>query len=168
MKKMRDMFRYLLPAAVVVFGYGAYLHAQQSTGVTQSPTKLDAATFLYGQSNGATSCNTVSQTAAQDTVTIPAAPGGQYIYITGVYIQISTDATGVTETGTISTTNITGAPFWSFNTALSTTSQGVVLSDTFPTGLKAAQPGTAVTFVPSATQNSHKYLCMRVAGFYAQ
>lgn len=142
--------------------------AYAQTTVQQSFPMLNSATGLYGQANGATSCNTISQTAAQDTITITP-PAGQYVYIWEIMIDNQTDATGVTQTGTISTTNLTGAPFWSFGSALSTT-QGIApaLVETFPTGLKSAAPGVAVTFVPSATQSAHNYLCAHVAASFGQ
>lgn len=148
--------------AALLFGSGAYAQ----TAVQQSLPKLDAATGIYGQANGATSCNTVSQTAANDTITITP-PANQYVYLTMLSIQNTTDATGVTQTGTISSTNLTGAPFWSFATAL-TTVQGVApaLVEVYPTGLRSTTPGTAVTLVPSATQSAHNYLCMRAAAFF--
>ncbi len=135
--------------------------------VNQNASRGDVATFLQGQSNGATSCNTVSETAAQDTVTITP-PAGQFVYITEIYIENTTDATGVTQTETISATNLTGAPFWNVGGALSTTSQAPAPQiEVFPTGLKSTVAGTAVTFVPSATQSAHNYLCMHVAGYFA-
>lgn len=150
--------------ASLLIGSAAY--AQTPVAVQQSTQRIDAATFLQGQANGATSCNTVSQTAANDTVTITP-PGGQFVYITEVYIENTTDATGVTQTETISSTNLTGAPFWNVGSAL-TTVQGIPAPqvETFPAGLKSAAAGVAVTFVPSATQSAHNYLCMHVAGYF--
>lgn len=142
-------------------------HAQIATQFTQTGSMLNASTFIQGQSNGATSCNTVSQTATQDTITITP-PAGLYVYITGVFMENSFDATGVTQTETVSTTNLTGAPFWNVGSALSTVGPNMVLANTFATPVKSTAAGTAVTFVPSATQSAHNYLCMRVSGFYAQ
>lgn len=139
-------------------------HAQ--TSVQQALPMLTAATGLYGQANGSTSCNAVSQTAAQDSVTITP-PAAQFVYVTMISIQNYTDATGATQVGTISSTNLTGSPFWSQATTLSTTA-GIQSStvEMYPTALKSAVPGTAVTFVPSATQSAHNILCMRVAAFF--
>lgn len=140
--------------------------AYAQTTVQQALPMLNAATGLYGQANGATSCNAVSQTAAQDTVTVTP-PAGQFVYVTMVAIQNYTDATGATQVGTISSTNLTGAPFWSQATTLNTTAgMQPMLVETYPTALKSTVPGTAVTFVPSATQSAHNIMCMRVAAFF--
>lgn len=135
-----------------------------------SPTSL-APVGLYGQANGATSCNTVSETATQDTITITPGPS-QYVYVTMLNIHLTTDATGVTQTETISTTGLNSsgglAPFFDVNTAL-TTVQGAAPAQTiyFNPPLKSATPGSAVTFVPSATQSAHNYLCMQAAAYLA-
>ncbi len=142
------------------------------TPVTHTTTHNDAAVFWVGQADGATSCNTVSETAAQDTITITP-PAGYYVYLTGILIQNFTNATGVTQTGTISFTNISTngglAPFISFGTALSTSGQDTInLPIQFPVGgLKSAQPGVAVTIVPSATQSADNYLCMSAYGYFS-
>jgi hypothetical protein len=151
-----------LLAALLLGCSGAFAQ----TSVQQALPKLDVATFIQGQANGATSCNTVSQTAVQDTITITP-PAGQYVYITEIYFQVQMDATGITQTGTISATNLTGNPFWTFASTLTTTS-GVSppTVETFPTGLKSTVAGTPVTLVPSATQSAHNYLCAHASGFF--
>lgn len=162
---MQNFFRALL---LVLFS-STLVQAQTPPGgaypVTQSPTRADAAGFIL--SNTATNCTSVSQTAAQDTLTIPAPGGGLSIYISGFYYRVSQNATGVTNTGTIAASNITGNPVWDYNTALSTTgTSAFTVAETYPTGLKAAVPGTAVVFTPSGAQGANAYLCMRVAGWY--
>ncbi len=144
------------------------------TPVIQNATRNDAATFLYGMGgaggNGVvTGCNTASATVANDTITIPA-QGNYYIYITGFYATLSElNATGTgVASYTVSATNFNGAPFWDFATVTNTTGTNLrTISETYPTGLKAALPGTAVTFVPSGAMDANHLLCMRVSGFYA-
>ena len=142
--------------------------AQSPAVVNQSPSRLDTATFLATSLGGATSCATVNTTTANGTVTI-AGQAGLYIYITGVYIDLPSDTTGTTGVATLSTTNITGSPVWSLATLAAAAAAGATnrqIADVYPTGLRSASPGTAVTFVPSA-QIAHIALCIRVAGYYA-
>ena len=148
------------------------VHAQVPPGTVQVQTTATPAQtgLIWGQGNGATSCNTVSETAAQDTITITP-PAGMSAYITGLYIENSSDATGVTQVPTISTTGLsfTGglAPFFSVASALSTTGMtGGVQAYVFNPPLKGAG-STSVTFVPSATQSAHNYLCMQAVGYFA-
>ena len=157
--------RNLLFAAVAALALSANVASAQ-IAITQTAQRADAATFFQSQSNGATSCNTVSETAAQDTITITP-PAGQYVYITELYVENTTDATGVTQTETVSTTNIAGGPIFNVGSALTTT-QGVAPPQVivFNPPLKSAAAGVAVTFVPSATQSAHNYLCMDAAGYY--
>lgn len=150
-------------------GLGSAYADTPGTAVTQSATHADASTFWIGQSNGATSCNAVSQTAAQDTITIPAI-AGQYIYLTELIVQFSTDATGATAVPTISFTNLgtAGSPsFLSAATTLATTGYPVNFAIPMPVGgLRSAQPGVAVTIVPSAAMSAHTILCLSAMGYY--
>jgi hypothetical protein len=149
-------------------------NAQTAPQVTQSPTRADASTFLYGEGGAGgpgivTGCNSASATVAQTTVTIPAQPGS-YIYITGYYghlAEINATGTGVAAV-TVSVTNIAGGAFWDYGTVTNTTgADQQYFNETFPTALKAAQPGVAVTFVPSGAMDANHLLCQRVSGFYA-
>lgn len=159
----------LLAAAAILVVSALTANAQTATQVTTTASRLDGSS-IWGQANGATSCNTVSQTTANDTITITP-PAGMSVYVTGFYFENTFDATGVTQTGTISTTGLNSgggvAPFWNFGSALSTTAAaGEVVANVFSPPLKGTA-GTAVTFVPSATQSAHNYLCMRATGFFA-
>jgi hypothetical protein len=158
-------------AAAALLGAPVAMADAPGTSVTQSATHLDAASFWVGQANGLTACNAVSQTSASETITITP-PAGQYTYLTALLLQRNTDATGVTEVPTISTTNISSnggatAAALSAASALSTTgttNTGAVIP--FPFGLKSAAPGVAVTFVPSAAQATHGILCMSAVGYF--
>ncbi len=140
------------------------------TATTQTATHYDSSTVWVGQANGATSCNSVSQTAANDTITITP-PAGQYFYLTDLIVHFSTDATGATAVPTISTTNIGAgggiSAVLSAATTLSTTGYHAEFTIPFPVGgLKSAAPGTAVTFVPSASMSAHTILCMSAVGYF--
>lgn len=158
-------------SALALLGAPAMADAP-GTSITQSATHLDAASFWVGQANGLTACNAVSQTSASETVTITP-PAGQYVYLTALLIQKNTDATGVTEVPTISTTNIssnggTTAGALSIASALSTTGNtGPNTVIPFQVGgLRSAAPGVAVTLVPSAAQATHGIICMSALGYY--
>jgi hypothetical protein len=134
-----------------------------------TPNIAGTSSFWVGQANGATSCNTVSETAAQDTITVTPPPG-QFVYPFGLSIQINTDATGSTAVPTLSFTNLGNlsaglAPFLSLATTLATTGStntgGIFY---FPPGFKSAAPTTAVTVVPSATLGAHTIVCMTMWG----
>ena len=143
-------------------------NAQVALQTTQTATRLDASTFLQAPAGGSTACSTVATSTANGTVTITP-PAGLYVYVTGVYIDIASDATGATSTNTMSTTNLTGSPIWSLATIIPTANsvgQFRQIAETFPTPMKATTPGTAVTFVPSGT-NAHAIICTRVAGYFA-
>lgn len=161
---MRKIFGFL---AALLFTAGL-AHAQ--IAVQQNATRADASTWVQGQANGATSCNTVSQTVANDTITITP-PAGQYVYVNQLYVYNATNATGVTQTGTIAIGGVANAGVaanLSFASALTTT-QGVPAPQIiqFNPPLKGATAGTAVTFTPSATQSANNYLCMWAAGYFA-
>lgn len=166
MKTFSKSLGLLLATLLVVAGLGQ-ANAQVAQQVTQSTQHLDAATFMQAPAGGATACSTVNTTVANNTVTItPSA--GQYVYITGIYIDIVSDTTGTTGVATMSTTNLTGGPIWSLAT-LATAAGGQAsyrqIAEHFTTPLKSRTPGTAVTFVPSA-QIANEIVCTRVAGYF--
>lgn len=172
--KKSNLVRALLASAAIALAIAApankVLADSAGTSVTQTATHLDAAQFWIGEANGVTSCNSVSQTSASDTITVTP-PAGQYVYLTQFLMQHSTDATGATEVPTISMTNIAFggglAAFLSAASTLSTTGYTVNFAIPFgPGGLKSASPGVAVTFVPSATLSAHTIMCNSVTGFY--
>ena len=164
MKKISSLL-FLICAICVICGS---VWAQAPTTIQQSGSRTDAAIFLATSLGGATTCATVNTTTANGTVTVTP-PAGQYVYITGVFIDLPSDTTGTTGVATLSTTNITGSPVWSLATLAAAAAAGATnrqIAEIYPTGLRAASPGPAVTFVPSA-QIAHIALCIRVAGYYA-
>ena len=163
---MNRFFKSLAVAALALL-VAAPAYAQVAQQVTQSSTRLDAGTGLYGPATGATACATVNTTAANNTVTITP-PAGQYVYITGISIDITADTTGLSGLATMSTTNITGSPIWSLATIVPTAGANGTfrqIHETFSTPLRSTAPGTAVTFVPSA-QSNHVIFCTRVAAYF--
>lgn len=156
-------------AAAALLGSAAFAQAPPILVQPATPSIAGTASFFVGQANGATSCNAVSQTAAQDTITVTP-PSGQFVYPFGMSVQINTDATGSTAVPTLSFTNLGNlnaglAPFLSLATTLATTGStntGGVLY--FPPGFKSAAAGTAVTAVPSATLGAHTIVCMTMWG----
>lgn len=140
--------------------------AFSAADVTINPSRGDVATFLQGPAGGSTACSTVNTTVANGTVTITP-PAGYYVVITGVYIDVTEDATGLTGTQYFSSTNIVGSPVWSVATVVASTVTSSVrhIIETYPTGLRSQTAGTAVTLVPSA-QSNHIILCARVAGYF--
>lgn len=173
---MTNKFRKALLASASAIALFAALStggmADTGTATSQVGTHTDASVFWIGQANGATACNAVSQTSAQDTLTIPAV-AAKYAVLTAFTMQINTDATGETGVPTVSFTNIGSsgglAPILSAASTLSTTSGGPsAMVINFPVGgLKALLPGTAVTAVPSAAMGAHKILCMTAVGYYS-
>ena len=165
---MNRFFRSLALAGFVAILAVASAQAQVGQQITQTQTRLDAGTGLYGPLGGATTCSTVNTTAANGTVTITP-PAGQYVYITGISIDITADTTGLSGLASMSTTNITGSPIWSLATVIPTAGDNGTfrqIHETFATPLRSTAPGTAVTFVPSA-QSNHVIFCTRVAAYFA-
>src|SRR5271157_982134 len=111
----------------------------QATSVQQSGSRLDAAT--------AVAYATAAQgSAATATITVPA---GQFAYITGVSIGVCANTTGGTAlTNTnFTSTNIVGLPSWAFSHAGTASTCAARVAESFPTPLKSANAGTAVTVV---------------------
>src|ERR1700757_997702 len=100
------MRKFLLAAVAALALAPSLAFAQSAT--QQTATHADAATFLQAQA-GSAACNTVNTTVANGTVTITP-PGSQYVYITGIYIDVEQDATGETLAQKVTSTNITGSP----------------------------------------------------------
>jgi hypothetical protein len=127
-------------AALVAVGLTAgqaYAQANAASFVTQTGNRPDAAT-LIGTS--------VSSAA---TITMTPNPG-QSLYVYNVHISNCAGASAVTAAAptSLTTTNLGGGttPAWQVGSGV-TAGVCTEWSDTYPTGLKANTPGTAVTFV---------------------
>jgi hypothetical protein len=127
--------------------------------VQESPTKTDAAT---GVCTFAASPVAVNQ---QETVTCTP-PAGQFVYITGLSFDACTDGTGTAANQvTWTTTNLTGAPVFSFSIA-ATASICQHWQEPLTTPLKSTAAGTAVTLVSPAAATHNSYHA-RVYAYYA-
>lgn len=144
-------------------------NAQQALGtvVTQSGFKADAATFFAQSAGGRTTCSTTQDTVANETITITP-PAGNYVYLTGLYIEGAANATGASSAVIWSSTNLNGGPAWLVNftaTAAANPSGQVVLTEPYPTGVRSTTPGTAVTLVPQTTAAS-AFMCAHAVGYF--
>lgn len=165
---MNRFFKSIALAGIAAL-FAASAQAQVANQTTQTGTRLDASQFLQGAAGGATSCATVNQSAANNTVTITP-PAGQFVYITGLYVDITANITGTTQVATASATNLTGAPFWSLATVVPTAGANGTfrqIAENYAVPLKSTAPGTAVTWVPSAAGFTNTIICPRIAGYFA-
>jgi hypothetical protein len=118
--------------------------------VQSSATHIDAATQVCSFAASPVAVN------QQETVTCtPAA--GQFVYITGLSFDVCTDGTGTAANQvTWTSTNLTGAPVWSFSIA-ATASICQHFSEPLSTPLKSTAAGTAVTLVSPAAATHNSY-----------
>ncbi len=141
--------------------------AQQAPGATlttQSAFRADAASFTAG--NTRTSCTTTQDSVANLTLTITP-PAGNYVYLTGFFIEAGTNATGAASAVAWSSTNLTGSPAWLSSTnAVTTAPSTQQVAEIYPTGMKSTVAGTAVTIVPNVTMAS-AYQCVHAVGYYS-
>lgn len=143
--------------------------AQSTAGTvtTQSGYKADSATFFAQSAGGRTTCSTTQDTVANETITITP-PAGNYVYLTGIYIEGSPNATGASSATVWSATNLSGSPAWLVNftaSAAANPTNEYVLAETYPTGLKSTVAGTAVTILPQATAAS-AFQCAHAVGYF--
>lgn len=141
---MRNFFRSLLLLPFLL------VPAKADVLVQQDATMLNAATAVCTFSPSTVA---VSQ---QETVTCTP-PGGMFVYITSISFDVCTNGTGsAANQVTWTTTNITGAPVYSFSIA-ATASICQHWSIPLPVPLKSTAPGTAVTFVSPAGATNNSY-----------
>ena len=169
-----DMRQALLGgASAVALGVGLLgapqvVEAQQSQGVivTQSGSKADVATFYAAPA--ATSCTTVEASVANLTITITP-PAGQYVYLTGLFVEYLSNATAASSATLWTATNITGTPAWLAHenaSSASTQTGEYLIAEIYPTGLKSTVPGTPVTILPQATSAS-TFQCAKAVGYFS-
>lgn len=136
-----------------------------STSVTGSAYHADSSGVLATTS--AANCTTTQVAVATLSMTITP-PAGNYVYITGMYIETASNGTGSTTSTTAWTsTGLTNTPSW-LVTAGGTGAPAISqIAETYPPGgLKSANPGTAVVLAPVATLAS-AYTCAKVTGYYS-
>lgn len=144
--------------------------AQQAPGtiVSQSAYKADAATFAQMVAGGRTTCSTSQDTVANLTITVTP-PAGNFVYLTGVFIDGLANATGATSTTVWSSTNLTGSPAWLTPTTASASANPTGFmskAEIYPTAMKSTVAGTAVTILPQATTAS-AFLCAKAVGYFS-
>ena len=161
-------------ASAVALGVGLLgapqiVEAQQAQGtyVTQSGSRADAAAF-YAAPAAATSCTTSQASIANLTITITP-PAGNFVYLTGLYIEYLANATAAASATLWTATNITGTPAWL--AAVNASGTGVptgeyLIAETYPTGLKSTVAGTPVTILPQATSAS-TFQCVKAVGYFS-
>ena len=153
--------------AAIIAAPEANAQSAQGTIITQSGSKADVATFFAQNTGGRTTCSTSQDTVANLTITITP-PAGNYVYLTGLYIEGLANATGATSTTVWSSTNLTGSPAWLTPTTASAAANptGMInLAEVYPTAIKSTVAGTAVTILPQATTSS-AFLCAHAVGYY--
>jgi hypothetical protein len=164
----------LLTSAALLLALASSGEAFAQASVNQSPSRNDTATFIASTPAPATACATKNTTVANATVTI-SPPGGYYVYITGVYIDLASSTTGATTTAVATWANMTNpggtAPVYSLAldalTANLSGGQFRQIMETYPTALRSAAPGVPVTLTPSA-QLAEAIICPRVTGYFAK
>ena len=118
--------------------------AQPATPTQQTATHADACTPINAQ----------AAASAQTTLTIPAPPGNQYIYIA----EIDFDYTCGTACGAATTSNSTTSNLGGIKWAIAfPTTANTMYSRIFnygPGGMRSVTPGTAVTIVGATTQTN--------------
>ena len=111
-----------------------------------------------------TSVSVTAAISTAATLTLPAAPAGQFIYLVALEITLFAGAvlTAAATPVLITTTGITGTPTFSLNA--SAMAQGTVEERIFQfgVGLKGSAAATAMTFVAPLTTN----VIWRMNGFY--
>ncbi len=168
-----DMRQALLGgASAIALGVGllaapSVVDAQSAAGVvvTQSGQKADSATFFAAPA--ATSCTTVAATVANLTITVTP-PAGQYVYLTGVFIEVLSNATAASSATIWTSTNLTGNPVWLANVTASSASVPTFewqVAEVYPTALRSTVAGTPVTILPTATSAS-TFQCAKVVGYF--
>lgn len=125
--------------------------AAQTTLVQQSPTMLHACTAF----NATAAVNTAV------TLTIPAPPSGQSIYICGIDITVSFNTAAAVASTNVSFTSTNIGPAgntWAWKTSwVGTSSTNIIQTFTFTLPIRATNPATAVTIVAPAIQSTTAY-----------
>lgn len=140
--------RYLALTVVLAVCVVPPLDAQQATGTIaptqQTATHVDACTPINSQAAG----------GSQTTLTIPAPPGNQYLYISAIDIEYAVGtalAAALAPTNT-TTTNLNGLK-WGITIPV-TANTNYKEAYVWQTGMRSFTPGTAVTVVGvAATAN---------------
>ena len=174
----KDVRKYLLGGVSAiamgagVLGGGAALipisEALAQTSVQQSASRADAASFMQQSAGLRTTCSTSQDTVANLTITITP-PAGNYVYLTGLYIEGASNATAASSVTVWSSTNLTGNPAWltpTIASAAANPSLYIHLAEVYPTAVRSTVAGTPVTILPQATSAS-AFLCAKAVGYFS-
>ncbi len=136
-----------------------------STSATQSAYHADSSSILA--STSATNCTTTQVATATLALTITP-PAGNFVYITGMYIETASNGTGSTTSTTAWTsTGITNTPSWLVTAGGTGAPATSGVAETYPPGgLKSVSAGTAVVLTPVATLAS-AFTCAKVTGYFS-
>lgn len=136
-----------------------------SASVSQSAYHPDASGVLAATS--AANCTSTQVAVATLSMTITP-PAGNYVYITGMYIETASNGTGSTGSTTAWTsTGLQNSPSWLVNAGGTGASLASAVAETYPPGgLKSTAPGAVVTLAPLATLAS-AFTCAKVTGYFA-
>lgn len=136
-----------------------------STSITQGAYHADASTLLAATS--ATNCTTTQVAVATLSQTITP-PAGNYVYITGMYIEVGGNGTGSTASTTAWTsTGLQNTPSWLVSSGGTASFAQQQVAETYPPGaLKSTSPGTAIVLAPLATLAS-AFTCAKVTGYFS-
>jgi hypothetical protein len=139
------MKKVLLATIIALAAVSAFAQQTGGTQTAQQASHLDACTPINSQAAG----------GSQTTLTIPAPPNGQYVYITEVDVQLTvgTALAGVLAPTNITTTNLSGLK-WSVTLPVTANTNYFFGPYVWQTAARSASPATAVTIVgPAATGN---------------
>jgi hypothetical protein len=155
--KLNKWIPFVIALAVLALPVAADQSVVGGTPVVQASTRNDACTAL----NATNAVNT------QTTLTIPSCSGGQSIYISEIDVNVSNDGTGavVSTNASFTSTNLNQ---WKW--VFSSTNVANTMTDKsfqYPTAMKAAAAGTAVTIV-SPSANTHAEYTIQACYWCAQ
>lgn len=146
------LLRTLLLAGL--FALAAIAAQAQQAGpapVQQSPSRLDAC-------NGIGYATAAVNNTATATITVP---GGLYVYICGISIDVCGNATGSLATNvTFTSTNLPSNPTWQYSTTVALMAGACLnppIREWFAAPLKSSAPGTNVTIVSPAAATNNAY-----------
>lgn len=139
------MIKKCLLAAALLIGFSGVSSAQQGSLIQQSASRLDASTNVAVGTN----FNTVNSTSVATATGV----AGQYVYLTGLVIDLCGDTTGTAATPNLlfTSSGIAGSPSWQYaDTAALSLSTCKHWGETFTIPLKASATGTNVVVTSPA------------------
>jgi hypothetical protein len=153
---IKKLSLYSIAALALLAAPSAFAQQAQGTPIQQIATRLDACTVA--------NATAVINNAVTLTITPPA---GQYVYLCGIDLTVSNDATGaVVATNLQWTSTNLGAWKLTYSMAGTANTIGLQYQSTFNAIMKSAVAGTAVTIVSPAA-NAHAVYNVNAYYYYA-